>query len=160
MLAEARLDSAAQVVIAVNRDDTAVLITLTARQLNPAARIVAAVREEENRELLRQSGADHVMVTPDAAGQMLAISTIRPAAGQVIADLLEHGRGLDLVERIVAGTEIGSSARNCAGAVIAVVRGDKVLAADEPQAESLAAGDRLIIVSSHQQPGQARADPA
>ena len=160
VLAEARLDSATQVVIAVNRDDTAVLITLTARQLNPAARIVAAVREEENRELLRQSGADHVMVTPDAAGQMLAISTIRPAAGQVIADLLEHGRGLDLVERIVAGTEIGSSARNCAGAVIAVVRGDKVLAADEPQAESLAAGDRLIIVSSHQQPGQARADPA
>jgi voltage-gated potassium channel len=80
ILSGAEIATAAQVIIAVNRDDTAVLVTLTARQLNPAAAIVAAVREEENLQLLRQSGADRVVVSSDAAGQMLAISTVRPPA--------------------------------------------------------------------------------
>jgi voltage-gated potassium channel len=45
------------IVVATNRDDTAVLVTLTAREMAPAIRIVAAVREAENVHLLRQSGA-------------------------------------------------------------------------------------------------------
>lgn len=152
VLSRAEIGSAAQIVIAVNRDDTAVLTALTARQLNPSATIVAAVREEENRQLLRQSGADHVVVSSDTAGQMLAISTVRPAAGLVIADLLDRGRGLDMVERPVTGSELGIPARDAAGAVIAVVRGDEVLAPEDPRAGRLAAGDRLILISSRDQP--------
>jgi voltage-gated potassium channel len=140
------------VIIAVHRDDTAVLIALTARQLSPSAVIVAAVREQENEALLRQSGADHVVVSSDAAGQMLGISTIRPAAGRVIADLLDRGRGLDLIERQAVQAEVGGPARAAAGTVIAVVRGDDVLAADDPLASQLTAADRLIIVSSRPGP--------
>ena len=76
---------------------------------------LAAVRERENQELLRQSGADHVVLSSDTAGQMLAISAVRPAAGQVIADLLDHGRGLDLTERPVTEGEIGIAAHQAAG---------------------------------------------
>jgi voltage-gated potassium channel len=115
VLRQAQIGSAGRVVIAVHRDDTAVMIALTARQLNPSATIVAAVREEENRDLLRQSGADHVVVSSDAAGHMLAFSTVRPAAAKVIADLLDDGRGLDLVERSVTEAETGTSARAVAG---------------------------------------------
>lgn len=152
VLSKAEIGSASQVVIAVNRDDTAVLIALTARQLNSSVAIVAAVREQENQLLLRQSGADHVVVSSDAAGQMLAISTIRPAAARVIADLLDHGRGLNLIERPAAEGEVGMAARDAAGTVIAVVRGDQVLASDDAGAAQLADGDRLILVSSHEQP--------
>jgi voltage-gated potassium channel len=148
VLTRAEIGRAARVVIAVNRDDTAVLITLTARQLNPSALIVAAVREQENVPLLRQSGADHVVVSSDAAGRMLGMATVRPAAGRVISDLLDRGRGLDLAERQVAAAEVGGPARAAAGTVIAVLRGDDVLAADDPRARQLAVGDRLIIVSS------------
>jgi voltage-gated potassium channel len=102
VLSRAEIGSARQVVIAVNRDDTAVLIALTARQLNPSGTIVAAVREEENQDLLRQSGADQVVVSSSTAGQLLAISAVRPAAGRAITDLLNRGRGLDLVEPPVA----------------------------------------------------------
>ena len=102
VLAQAEVGRAAQVVIAVNRDDTAVLVALTARELNPEALIAAAVRERENEPLLRQSGADQVVVSSDAAGHMLAFSTIRPAAAKVIADLLDRGRGLDQGQ-LVAG---------------------------------------------------------
>jgi voltage-gated potassium channel len=150
ILSQAEAGSAAQIVIAVSRDDSAVLITLTARQLNPSAVIVAAVREQENRQLLRQSGADHVIVSSDTAGQMLAFSTIRPAAGLLIADLLDHGRGLDLTERPVAASEVGQRPHDEAGTVIAVVRGDEVLAATDPRAVQLHVADRLILVSSRE----------
>ena len=150
VLSRAEIGTARQVVIAVNRDDTAVLMTLTARQLNPCITIVAAVREEENQALLRLSGADEVVVSSGAAGQLLAISAVRPAAGRVIGDLLDRGRGLDLVERPAAAAEVGTSARDSEGTVIAVVRGDDVLPADHPAARRLIAGDRLILVSSRQ----------
>lgn len=152
VLSRAEIGSARQVVIAVGRDETAVLIALTVRHLNPRATIVAAVREEENQHLLRQSGADQVVVTSGAAGRLLAISAARPAAGQVLTDLLDRGRGLDLAERPVAPAEIGTPAQEAQGAVIALLRGDQVLAADHPAARRLAGDDRLILVSSHQPP--------
>lgn len=69
----------------------------------------------------------------------------------VIADLLDRGRGLDLVERPVAESELGTPARDAAGAVIAVVRGNDVLSPEDPRAARLAAADRLILVSSREQ---------
>src|SRR5262245_7411045 len=44
---EARLDEARAVVVTCNRDDTATLVTLTARELNAAVPISVAVREAE-----------------------------------------------------------------------------------------------------------------
>ncbi len=158
VLSRAEIGRARQVVIAVNRDDTAVLITLTARQLNPGATIVAAVREEENRDLLRLSGADEVVVSSGTAGQLLAISAMSPSAGRVIGDLLDRGRGLDLVERPVAAAEVGTPARDAEGRVVALVREDHLLSADDPGAGLLAGGDRLVLVSSRLRP--ARATPA
>lgn len=67
VLIRAEVQKARQVIIATQRDDTAVLVTLTARQLNRGAKIVTAVREEENAPLLRQSGADAVITSASAA---------------------------------------------------------------------------------------------
>jgi voltage-gated potassium channel len=154
VLAQAEAARAAQVVIAVNRDDTAVLVALTARQLNPGALIVAAVRERENEPLLRQSGADQVVVSSDAAGQLLGIATLRPSAARVMADLLNRGHGLGLTERAVGPAEVGRAARDAAGAVIAVLRDERLLAADDPEAGRLQSGDQLILIASDGRPGQ------
>jgi voltage-gated potassium channel len=154
VLAQAEAAHAAQVVIAVNRDDTAVLVALTARQLNPGALIVAAVRERENEPLLRQSGADQVVVSSDAAGQLLGIATLRPSAARVMADLLNRGHGLDLTERAVGAAEVGRAARDAAGAVIAVLRDERLLAADDPEAGRLQPGDQLILIASDGRTGQ------
>ena len=110
VLASAQIETAEQLVIAVDRDDTAVLIALTARQLSPGLTIIAAVRESENEPLLRQSGADHVIVSSDAAGRLLGLATIDPGAGQVMAQLLDRGRGLELTERPAAPAELGRPA--------------------------------------------------
>jgi voltage-gated potassium channel len=88
VLASARAGRAGRIVVAVPRDDTSVLITLTARQLNPDAVIVATIRESENEPLLHQSGADHVIVSAEAAGRLLGLTATNSAVADMIANLL------------------------------------------------------------------------
>src|SRR4051794_18944129 len=66
-LRAAGIEGARAVVVAPDRDDTAVLITLTARELNREANISSAVREAENVHLLRESGATSVITSSAAA---------------------------------------------------------------------------------------------
>ncbi|GJF28985.1 hypothetical protein KNE206_16850 [Kitasatospora sp. NE20-6] len=145
-LLRAELPRAEKVVIAPDRDDTAVLVALTARQLNSAAVLVAAVREDENAPLLRQSGADVVVTSSSSAGRLLGMSILSPHAGAVMEDLLTVGRSLDLVERPVTRAEAGHSPRACEDLVVAVVRGRRVLNYTNPEVAVLQITDRVIAI--------------
>lgn len=153
VLERARVDRAQQIVIATQRDDTAVLVTLTARQMNKSLNIVAAVREEENVPLLRQSGADSVVTSSGAAGRLLGLSLISPSAGQVMEDLIQQGEGLTLSERPVTKAEAGHSPRECKDLVISVIRGHRLLNYDDPEAAVLQPLDRVVVI--HRRTGQA-----
>jgi len=145
-LLEARADRARSVIVATDRDATAVLTTLTARELTPDATIVAAVREDENRRLLEQSGADAVVTSSETAGRLLGITSRHPEAARVVEDLLDTAHGLILVEREVSPMEVGHSAEVTQGQVpVAVMRSEKVVRIDEPDCMPLREGD--IIVS-------------
>ncbi|CAL9470258.1 hypothetical protein SUDANB58_02836 [Streptomyces sp. enrichment culture] len=146
VLKRAEVHKARQIIIATQRDDTAVLVALTARQLNRGAKIVAAVREEENAPLLKQSGADVVITSASAAGRLLGLSVLSPAAGMVMEDLIHQGSGLDLVERPVIKAEVGKSPREVDSLVVSVVRGHRVLGYDDPAVARLELTDRLITI--------------
>jgi voltage-gated potassium channel len=146
VLLRAELQKARQIVIATQRDDTAVLVALTARQLNRGAKIVAAVREEENAPLLRQSGADVVITSASAAGRLLGLSVLSPSAGTVMEDLIQHGSGLDIIERPVIKAEVGRSVRETDDLVVSVLRGHRLLGYDDPSASPLQLTDRLITI--------------
>ncbi|GAA2450193.1 potassium channel family protein [Streptomyces lavendulocolor] len=146
VLLRAEVQRARQIVIATQRDDTAVLVTLTARQLNRGAKIVAAVREEENAPLLRQSGADAVITSASAAGRLLGLSVLSPSAGTVMEDLIQQGSGLDLVERPVIKAEVGKNVRETDDLVISVLRGHRLLGYDDPSASPLQLTDRVITI--------------
>ena len=147
VLRRAEAEHATQIIIGTQRDDTAVLITLTARQLNPTATIVVAVREDENAPLLRQSGADVVVTSSGSAGRLLGMSTFSPNAGAVLDDLLTVGSGLDMIDRPVTGTEVGSAPHECGDLVVAVVRDGERLPYTDPGVGALRAGDRVIAIS-------------
>ena len=150
-LEAAGIREAAAVVVAPDRDDTAVLITLTARELNPGARIVASVRVGENAHLLEQGGADSVVVSSGAAGRLLGHAVRSPKVVQVLEDLLSVGEGLDVMEREVTTDEAGRPLAElpATAPVIAVVRGDDVLRFDDPRASELRAGDRLVCLCTN-----------
>lgn len=146
VLTRAEVHRARQIIVAPQRDDTSVLVTLTARQLNRSAKIVAAVREEENAPLLKQSGADAVITSSGAAGRLLGLSVLSPAAGMVMEDLIQQGSGLDLVERPVVRSEVGVRPRETDDLVVSVIRGHRVLGYDDPSVGTLQLTDRLITI--------------
>ncbi|MFJ8313581.1 MULTISPECIES: potassium channel family protein [unclassified Streptomyces] len=146
VLLRAELQKARQIVIATQRDDTAVLVALTARQLNRGAKIVAAVREEENAPLLRQSGADAVITSASAAGRLLGLSVLSPSAGTVMEDLIQQGSGLDMVERPVKKSEVGRGVRETEDLVVSVLRGHRLLPYHDAKASPLQLTDRLITI--------------
>lgn len=146
VLRRARVDLAQQVVITANRDDTTVLATLTVRQLNPDAYIVASVREQDNVPLVRQSGADSVITSSEAVGRLLGLASFSPNLGAVMEDLLTYGDGLEVAQRDLLVTEVGKAPQSLPDQVIAVVRDEKVYRYFDPTVTLLARGDQLIVV--------------
>lgn len=151
VLLEAGVREASALIVAPERDDTAVLITLTARELNPDACIVAAVREEENVHLLHQSGANSVITSSGAAGRLLGLSTHTPQITEVMEDLMTVGEGLDIKERTIGPDEAGPAPLGPDKAImLAVIRDGEVIRFGDPRIRELRAGDRLVELFSHQ----------
>jgi voltage-gated potassium channel len=146
VLRRAGVADASHVIITTNRDDSNVLATLTVRQLNPDAWIVAAVREQENAPLMKQSGANSVITSSDAVGRLLGLSSLSPTLGSVMEDLLTYGEGLEVAERDLLVSEVGQQPQSLPDQVIAVVRDEKVHRYFDPVVTQLARGDRLIVV--------------
>ncbi len=146
VLERAGLKDAAKIVISTQRDDTAVLVTLTARNLNPHATIVASVREEENAALLRSSGASSVITSSDSVGRLLGLASVSPALSDVLEDLLSAEQGLEVAERDVLYREEGRTPSQLSEPVLAVVRDNQVLPYYEPSVGQLIRTDRVVVV--------------
>lgn len=145
VLEQAAITRARAVLVAPNRDDTAVLITLTARELNEDVHIVAGARNQENMHLLRQGGANEVIDATAAVGRMLGLGTTAPAAIQALEELLDAGTGIELAE--VSPDMSGGRPRVPLGAtLLAVSRGDLTLRADQVDLDGLQPTDRLVIL--------------
>jgi voltage-gated potassium channel len=146
VLRRAGVAEADQIIITTNRDDSNVLAALTVRQLNPDAWIVAAVKEQENAPLMRQSGANSVITSSDAVGRLLGLSSLSPTLGSVMEDLLTYGEGLEVAERDLLVSEVGKQPQQLPDQVISVVRDEKVYRYFDPVVTQLARGDRLVVV--------------
>lgn len=143
VLEQAGVDEASTVVVTPNRDDTAVLITLTARQRNRDVRIVAAGRQRENLHLLRQSGADAVIDQSAAVGRLLGLATQSPDALALVDDLLDRTTSLELAQ--VDPVPGPSGLAPPAGVrVLEVVRNGRRLVWEDHTA--LESGDQLVVV--------------
>ena len=142
----AGVQHAASVVVAANRDDTAVLVTLSAREITKNAKIVAAIRESENTHLLRQSGADSVVVSSETAGRLLGIATTTPTVVEMMEDLLTPEQGFAVAEREIEYSEVGGSPRHLGDIVLGVVRGGELIRVGEPRVDALESGDKLLYI--------------
>jgi voltage-gated potassium channel len=155
VLEAAGVRDAAAVIVAPDRDDSAVLVTLTARELDPGAMIVAAAPEEENVHLLKQSGANSVILSSGAAGRLLGQAVHSPQTVEVLEDLLNVGSGLDLVEREIRDEDDGRPVAEISPGepVLAVIRDGRLMRFDDERVATVRAGDRVICLSGNQDAG-------
>jgi voltage-gated potassium channel len=147
VLDEADVKNCKSVIIATDSDEASVLITLTVRQLTAGqVRIIAAVREQENAALLKQSGAHHVIVSSATAGRLLGLTTTAPPLIDVVEDLLTPGQGMALAMRSAERGEVGRNPRELQTLVVALIRRGKVLPLGGDQAVTIETGDMLVYI--------------
>lgn len=152
VLLEAQVERARTAIIALDRDDTAVLAALTLRRVAPHVTVLASSREAATAELLRESGATSVVVSSETAGRLLGLATDSPDAVSVVEDMLSFGSGLDLDERPVEADEVGRPPHACGVPVVGVWRGGRMLRYSDPSIGSLQPEDRILYVASRDDP--------
>lgn len=144
-LKAACIQRARALLVSAGRDDSAALIVLSARQLNPE--IPISVRAVENEDLLRQAGASSVINPVSLGGHLLARSSTHRGAVDYILDLAAADGRVALRERPATEREVGHSLRaitTSPGARLS--RRDRLIGFWEDAAESIEAGDSIIEI--------------
>lgn len=142
-----RIDAARAMIVSAGRDDSSILITLTARHLAPGLSISVAVRNEDNELLARQAGATTVINPVSFAGLLLAGSTEGSHISDYIADLASCSGRVQLSEREVRADEYGKPLSAITrGLGVRVYRDGQPYGFWESEARSLVAGDTIVEI--------------
>ena len=100
-LIEANIAEAKGVFAVTGDDSKNLMISLTAKQLNPAVRVVARCHEVRNVEKMRKAGADAI-VSPDFTGGMrIASAMIRPHVVSFLDEMLRSDHKLRVEEAVI-----------------------------------------------------------
>jgi voltage-gated potassium channel len=146
-----RIARAKAVVVSAGRDDTSILIVLTARGLAPDVPISVVIRSGDNEPLARQAGATTVINPASFAGLLLAGSTHGQHLADYMADLAAADGRVALHERFVLDAEVGNPLASIrSGVGLRIYRGEQIFGFWDPEAQSLKAGDLIVEVVSRE----------
>ena len=148
VLMNAKVSRASAMIVSAGRDDTSILIVLTARHLAHHIPISVSVRAADNELLARQAGASTVINPVSFAGLLLAGSCHGPNISDYLNDLASiHGR-VKLAQRDVADDEVGKSLAEIAsgGLGLRVYRDGRAYGFWEPESRSLESGDTIVEI--------------
>ena len=146
-LRAAHVDRATALLVSTGRDDSNILVTLTARKLSPSVNISVTIRESDNEDIARQAGADTVINPVSFTGLLLASSLEGPYRADFIADLATSAGRVELRERIVTSDEVGRLASDVgSGQIVRLIRDGKPQNMSGRTEARIAAGDRVLEI--------------
>lgn len=156
-LKDVAIHRARSMIVSAGRDDTSILITLTARHLAPRLPISIVVRNEDNELPARQAGATTVINPVSFAGLLLAGSTSGKHIADYMADLAASGGRVKLNERFVKPQEIGAPlSAITTGLGVRIYREDRPIGFWEQGARQLQTGDLIIEIVEGDGVGETR----
>ena len=152
LLLAADIGDAAGVFAVTGDDSRNLMITLTARQLNPAVRVVARAHEVRNIAKMRKGGADDV-ISPDFTGGMrIASAMLRPHAVTFLDEMLRSDRVLRVEEVRIPDafrpTALGLVCRRASEYVLLAVRDGSAWAFNPEEDYVLMPGQVIIAMAS------------
>ena len=141
------IDRAKLMIISAGRDDTSILICLTARHHAPDLRISVAVNAEDNEIPARRAGADVVVNPLDFAGLLLATTHGGQHIADYLADLASGEGRVQLIERDVRREEVGKSLKEISdGLGLRIIRDGTPYGFWRPQVQKLESGDIIMEI--------------
>jgi len=146
-LCAAHVDRASALLVSAGRDDSAILIVLTARKLAPKLKISVTIRLIDNEDIAHQAGADTVVNPVSFAGLLLASSLEGPHRAEYLADLATSEGQVMLRERVIKPSEVGRSPDEiCTGVAVRLIRDSKPYNPRDPVVRNLKPGDRILEI--------------
>lgn len=146
-LGDVKIRSAQSMIVSAGRDDTSILITLTARHLAPALKISTVVKAEDNELPARAAGATTVINPVSFAGLLLANSCKSQHIADYMMDLASIDGPVALAERPVAAQEVGRSlAEINTGIGLRLYRGGTAYGFFTDEAKTLLSSDLIVEV--------------
>ncbi|KAF5426155.1 voltage-gated potassium channel [Candidatus Methanomarinus sp.] len=147
ILKKAVIEKAQTMIITTGRDDSNVLIGLSAKNINPDITIISRANEIENKKILSRSGADHIITPSIAGGRLMVLAIKNKLSSKLLDDLLTSRYGVDVNEREVTMEEIGKKPKDIRRkVVIEVDRGDTIYPASELDNITLEKGDWVVFI--------------
>ena len=147
MLSAAHVERACALLVSAGRDDSAILIVLTARKRAPDLKISVTIRMAENEDIAHQAGADTVVNPVSFAGLLLASSLDGPHRAEYLNDLATSEGDVMLRERVVEEHEVGRSADEiCTGQAVRLIRDGKPHGPRDPTFSRVIPGDRVLEI--------------
>ncbi|HET7365900.1 MAG TPA: potassium channel family protein [Burkholderiales bacterium] len=152
LLRAAGVERAAGVFAVTGDDNKNLVITLSAKQLNPRARVVARCHDVRFVDKIRRVGADDI-VSPDYTGALrIASSMLRPAVVSFLDEMLRTDQGLRVEEvRLPDGARerrIGELAPPDAHYVLLALRQDGRWEFNPPAASVAKGGCTLVVMAT------------
>lgn len=143
-----RIDRARTILVSAGRDDSSILIVLTARHIAPDVPISVVVRAEDNELLARQAGADTVINPVRFTGLLLAGTAQGSHTADYLVDLASVSGRVQLVERPARPEEIGKSIDNLSGGSrgLRILRGQESIGFWEEGARRIEQGDIIVEI--------------
>ncbi len=147
VLEDVRIRSAASMIVSAGRDDTSVLITLTARHLASGLRISTVVKAEDNELPARAAGATTVINPVSFAGLLLANSCKSQHIADYMMDLASIDGPVALAERAVTPAEVGRPLASLStGIGLRILRNGEMFGFFTDEAKALQSGDTIVEV--------------
>ena len=146
-LRSVHIERARLLIISAGRDDTSILVCLTARHHAPDLRISIAVNADDNEIPAKRAGADVVVNPLDFAGLLLATTHGGQHIADYLADLASRQGKVQLIEREVTAQEVGKSLKDISeGLGLRIIRDGTAYGFWRPQVEKLQAGDMMMEI--------------
>jgi len=146
-LTAVKIAHAQALIVSAGRDDTSILIVLTARHLAPDLPISIAVSNEDNELPARQAGATTVINPSSFAGLLLAGSCHGAHIADYLADLAAANGRVKLQERLATAQEIGTPLSGIAsGLGVRLYRQGRPVGFWEDGAKALMTGDMIVEI--------------
>ncbi len=147
-LMDVKISRARSLIVSAGRDDTSILIVLTARHLAYHLPISVSVKAADNELLARQAGATTVINPVSFAGLLLAGSCEGARISDYLSDLASATGRVKLVQRSVSEEEVGMALNDVIddGIGLRIYRGNDVYGFWEEETKSLEAGDIIVEI--------------
>ncbi|GAA0729065.1 potassium channel family protein [Sphingomonas japonica] len=146
-LQDVKIARACSLIVAAGRDDTSILIVLTARHLAPDLPISIIVKAEDNELPARAAGATTVINPVSFAGLLLASSCSGSHIADYMMDLASFDGRVQLSERAIDDAEVGQPlSAITTGLGLRIYRGGQPFGFSAPEAQALARGDVVVEI--------------